>query len=293
MAEKTERPKAWPDVRKQMRHRWATPFRWLEWLCEWLAYFLSQWAVVDILQYAAKFTIVATVVAYFVTAHAHRLQEAREDLRRFEELQRQTQQQRRANHYQAWQMLNSAAGKRGDAGRGQALLDLYADGVTFMRIDLEGAVLSGIQLYTNGRACFQNANLKSCQLDDAHLNANFFRANLDHARLDRAILTNTCFTSANLMEASLIQAHLDGAIFTNASLKNANFRNANLTNAKLVKADLEGVIFEEAILCGVNLSAVENWRKIRSLRAANIYGIVNPPEGFLQWAREQGAKAMP
>jgi hypothetical protein len=35
------------------------------------------------------------------------------------------------------------------------------------------------------------------------------------------------------------------------------------------------------------------WRDIKSIQGANIYGVRNPPEGFIRWALENGARSTP
>jgi len=304
MSERSEKPLTWAERKSRIqRCRWKTPFQYAEWLCEWVAYGLSRWAFVDVLDYAGRFTILVTVVAFFVNA-------AQEAANRQQELVRQTEQQRKTKHYQAWQMLNSAAGKPGNAGRNQALSDLYADGVSFERIDLEGAVLNGIRLDTNGPVDFQYANLSAAQFGDARLTranfrmadlslavlstascarADFEKANLDHARLDGTDLMGANFKSARLTNATLAGARLDGANLTHARLAHANLTGAILTNANLTSACLSNAVFRNADLRGANLSSVDNWKQIKSMKDANIRGVRHPPKDFIEWAKDKGA----
>ena len=44
-----------------------------------------------------------------------------------------------------------------------------------------------------------------------------------------------------------------------------------------------------ADLGGADLSGIIDWRSIASLRQANLQGVRNAPEGFLEWAKQQGA----
>jgi len=43
------------------------------------------------------------------------------------------------------------------------------------------------------------------------------------------------------------------------------------------------------ILNGADLTNIKNWRQIESIEKANIYGVKNPPDGFVEWAMENGA----
>jgi uncharacterized protein YjbI with pentapeptide repeats len=72
-----------------------------------------------------------------------------------------------------------------------------------------------------------------------------------------------------------------------------------LTNAVLSKVDLAGALLDDADLSGVSLQNtnledadlrnVQNWRRIASIEGSNLHGVLNPPDGFLQWAMANGA----
>ena len=74
-----------------------------------------------------------------------------------------------------------------------------------------------------------------------------------------------------------------------ANLSGANLYDANLANADLVGADLSGAILLEAKLVEANLANIKNWRDIKSIENANIYEVKNPPDGFIDWAKDHGA----
>ncbi|MBW4599842.1 MAG: pentapeptide repeat-containing protein [Calothrix sp. FI2-JRJ7] len=144
-------------------------------------------------------------------------------------------------HYQAWQMINSAAGQKTSGGRIQALQDLNKDGVSLQGLDVSGAYLAGINLqkanlwYANlSNANLSNANLSNANLKFANLSkAGLGEANLVGANLAGANLSNTYSRSANLSNANLFGANLSNANLSNANLSNANLSNANLSNANL------------------------------------------------------------
>ena len=73
---------------------------------------------------------------------------------------------------------------------------------------------------------------------------------------------------------------------------NADLENADLVGANLAGSDLTGASLKNADLRNINISGI-NWRKILSIQGANIYGVRNPPDGFLPWAIEHGAQSAP
>lgn len=79
---------------------------------------------------------------------------------------------------------------------------------------------------------------------------------------------------ANLNQASLVKANLAGAHLTRAHLTRAKLVRANLTEAKLGRADLTDL-------------SVRGW-KHRYWYETNIYGVINPPEGFRNWVLTYG-----
>ncbi len=79
---------------------------------------------------------------------------------------------------------------------------------------------------------------------------------------------------AKLRTANLGLANLQGADLRGAQLRAANLREANLQDAVLVGADLTGSDLRGAVLTNADLrDAILRW--------ANVYGVRNPPGGFL------------
>ena len=58
--------------------------------------------------------------------------------------------------------------------------------------------------------------------------------------------------------------------------------------AKIGGADFVGADLREADFAGVI-----DWKSINSFNLANIHGIQNPPPGFIEWAKKNGAVDMP
>lgn len=198
------RPADWREFRLRVRHRWLRPFLFSEWAFAYLAYFLSRWSLLEVLEYAGRFSVLVAVIVYFGESG-------------------ERQQQK---HYQAWQVINTAEGKGGNGGRIDALEQLNADGVSLTGVDVVDAFLQGVQL---DRAELRRADFRSADLRNAH-----FR---------NAILIDADFRSANLRGADLRRADLSGAKLNRADLTGADLSGANLTDVVLIEADLSDANF--------------------------------------------------
>jgi uncharacterized protein YjbI with pentapeptide repeats len=66
-------------------------------------------------------------------------------------------------------------------------------------------------------------------------------------------------------------------------MKDADLVGSDLTGANLSHSDLGS-----ADLRFANLSGMQ-WQEIKSIKSANIAGIKSAPEGFIQWALQNGA----
>jgi len=164
-------------------------------------------------------------------------------------------------HYQAWQVINTAQGKGGSGGRIEALQELNADKVALVGVDASSGFLQGVHLER----------------------ANLLRADLSAADLRGSTFQSADMTFANLHSANLRNADLRHTILSNVDLSDADLVGSNLTGAKLDSADLSA-----ADLRRVNLTDAD-WRRIASIKAANIAGIRNAPQGFREWALKNGA----
>jgi uncharacterized protein YjbI with pentapeptide repeats len=249
-----ERPDAWPERRKRISHTWTLPFWATEWVFEWIAFALSRWTFLDVLEYLEGFSVLVAVIFYF-SESGDRLKQ---------------------KHYQAWQVINTAQGKGGSGGRIEALEELNSDRVSLLGVDVSGAFLQGLRLERARlqRADFSAADLRDCDLAFADLSgaqlrsANFRQGNLGNVNFQGAFLKTADLTGANLTGANFDDAHLEEADLSGVDLSGATLMNADLTNATLS-----------------NL----RWREIRSLQNANITGIKDPPDGFVAWAMQHGA----
>src|ERR1035441_6664330 len=89
--EEKKRPPTWQQRRQRVRRRWTGPFHAIAWSFDWLAYGLSQWAFLELLEYLGIFSVLVAVIFYFTESGDRRKQK----------------------HYQAWQVINTAQGKGG------------------------------------------------------------------------------------------------------------------------------------------------------------------------------------
>jgi len=158
---------------------------------------------------------------------------------------------RKRDHYEAWQVINSARGQSGSGGRIQALEDLNRD-----EVNLEGlsVPLAHLQLIQLKNAKLRNSNFKKANLVGANLGG----ANLEHTNLEGAILKDATF-----VDAKFCDANLKGANFLRSDLRGVSFRYADLRGVNFLGSDLRGALFsgsklgkanfERAILRGANL----------------------------------------
>ncbi|HTT61278.1 MAG TPA: pentapeptide repeat-containing protein [Bryobacteraceae bacterium] len=192
------------------RSRAALPLHALEWSLEWCAYYLSRWALLEVLEYLSILSVLVGVVFYFS-----------------ESGDRQKQK-----HYQAWQVINTAQGKGGSGGRIEALQELNADHVPLVGVNAAGAFLQGVRL---AGANLLRADLEACDLRNANLQA---------ADLEYANLRSANFRQANLRRLKLANADLSDADLVNADLSGADLSGTNLENADLRNTDLQGILWK-------------------------------------------------
>src|SRR5271170_1603134 len=217
-----ERPDPWPQQKQSIKHAWTLPFWAIEWVLEWVAYALSRWTFLDVLEYLEGFSVLIAVIFYF-SESGNRLKQ---------------------KHYQAWQVINTAQGKGGNGGRIEALEELNEDHVSLVGVDVSGAFLQGLHLEKGdlarailNAADVRNAIVVSSDLRDADLRFADFRA---------CHCVRTSFRGAMLDEADFWGADLSGVDLTDASLVNTDLRNTNLLGIKwkgiktLKMADIAG-----------------------------------------------------
>src|SRR5271169_2040364 len=233
------RPEPWQTQRAGLRHSWLVPLLAIDWLFQWIAFVLSRWSFLEVLEYLSSFSILVAVIFYF-SESGDRLKQ---------------------KHYQAWQVINTSQGKGGSGGRIEALQELDQDGVPLVGVDVSGAFLQGIRL--------------------------------PRARLVRADFNGVDARNSDFQGADFMGANLHSGNFRGSNLSGANFQDADLGDADFCSANLNGAALDGATLDAADLGNSDvgkvQWRKIKSLKGANIRQVRNAPEGFIQWATQHGA----
>ncbi len=220
-----EKPGAFADGVARLQHRWMVPFFAFDWVWEWVAYFLSHWNFLEVLEYMSSFGVLVAVLFYF-SESGDRVKQ---------------------RHYQAWQVVNTAQGKGGSGGRIDALQELNADRVPLIGVDVSGAFLQGIDL---AGAKLVRANFSSADLR----NSKFHQADLQDCNLSSANLRDSNLHQANLRTADLTESDLTGADLSGAQLAGVKLDGADLTGANLA-----GVIWKDiASVKGTEIHGVKN-----------------------------------
>jgi hypothetical protein len=210
---------------------------------DWVAYVLSNWSFLEVLEYLGTFSVLIGVIFYF-SESGDRVKQ---------------------RHYQAWQVINTAQGKGGSGGRIEALQELNADKVPLVGVDVSSAFLQGL-------------NLKG---------ANLMRADFSSTDLRNSNLIGVNFTLANLHSANLRDSSLDHVVFAKADLADAD-----LAGSSVADADLSDTVLDNSDLRQADLKDIQ-WQRMKSIKGANIAGVRNAPEGFVRWAKNNGAVERP
>jgi Pentapeptide repeats (8 copies) len=205
------RPQPWRTRRAEITHSWMLPFAAFEYPFEWLAYLLSRWSFLEVLEYLGSFSILIAVIFYF-SESGDRLKQ---------------------KHYQAWQVINTAQGKGGSGGRIDALQELNMDGVPLIGVDVAGAFLQGVSL---PRAKLVRANFNAVDARNSDFeHADFSTANLRSGNFRNSNLSDADFEDADLGDGDFCSANLSGADLSGATLDGADLGNTDLANIKWQK----------------------------------------------------------
>jgi hypothetical protein len=219
------RPAPWANRKSRTRHRWLIPLLAIDFAWEWLAFLLSNWSFLEVLEYLGSFSILIGVIFWFGESGDRILQ----------------------SHYQAWQVINTAQGKGGSGGRIEALQQLNADHIPLTGVDVSSAFLQGLRL---PRAKLTRSNLSAADLRNSDLHsADLTWADLHFANLRNSNLEHVVFDNANMHDCDL----------TAADLAQAHFDQADLTNADLHSADLRAIVWQHiAAISNANITGIKN-----------------------------------
>ena len=248
------RPEPWSRYTERAKYRWLVPFIAIEWVWAWLAYWLSGWAFLEVLEYFGTLSLLLAVISYF--------SESKDRIKQ--------------KHYQAWQVINSAQGKGGSGGRIDALEELHADGVPLVGVDVSGAFLQGIDLGRANllRANFRAADVRGGNLNGAHMQHVYLTsANFRGATFQNADLRNATLQDADLTEVNLGEADFEGANLAKVDLRNSDFRNTKwqkiegikLANVFGIKNAPAGFLNWEIQNGAISTESDTEWRRQRTL----------------------------
>src|SRR6266568_294335 len=174
MRQPRSQPAPWKVSKQRHARRWMLPFIALEWIWEWVAFALSNWVFLEVLEYLGTFSVLIAVIFYF-SESGDRIKQ---------------------RHYQAWQVINTAQGKGGSGGRVEALQELNADKIPLVGVDVSSAFLQGVHLE---HANLLRANLVAVDLRGANLtSADLTYADLHDANLRDSTLRNASFSNADM-----------------------------------------------------------------------------------------------
>jgi Pentapeptide repeats (8 copies) len=239
-----ERPESWATGRGRIKRSWLVSFFAIEWGCEWVAYFLSNWKFLEVLEYMGSLSVLVAVLFYFSESGDRTKQ----------------------RHYQAWQVINTAQGKGGSGGRIEALQELNADRVPLVGVDVSGSFLQRVNL--------ENAHL---------VRATFSAADLRNSNFRLADFTDADLKSANFRESNLTRANFYGADLDKCDLHGSDLTEANLVDAELDNADLGSANLSGIVWSGIrsiknaNVEGVKN-APPRFVEWAIQHGAVRTPE---------------
>jgi hypothetical protein len=225
LLEPRKRPEPWRTQRAALRHSWLLPLLAIDWIFDWIAFGLSHWSFLEVLEYLGSFSVLVAVIFYF-SESGDRLKQ---------------------KHYQAWQVINTAQGKGGSGGRIEALQELDEDGVPLVGVDVSGAFLQGIRL---PRAGLLRSNLNAVDARNSDFQgADFTAADLHSGNFRESNLSGANLRDADLGEADLCSARLNGAVLDGATLDAADLGNTDLGDLKWQKI---------RSLKGANIAQVRN-----------------------------------
>jgi len=63
--EERQRPASWTQYKQSIRNPWSKPWHVIELVFQWIAYFLSRWAFLAVLEYVGMFSVLFGVIFYY------------------------------------------------------------------------------------------------------------------------------------------------------------------------------------------------------------------------------------
>jgi uncharacterized protein YjbI with pentapeptide repeats len=109
-------------------------------------------------------------------------------------------------------------------------------------------------------------------------------------------LTHVNLQNVNVSQIDFRKTVLDRANFSGSRIYFGNFNEVALNWADLSNSYLRGSDFKKAILHAVDLRNADlsniEWNERTLVAFANIHGVKNAPDGFIEWALDNGAVSM-
>lgn len=153
-------------------------------------------------------------------------------------------------------------------------------------INLHDAALS--------EAWLDSADLRKISFRGAELKkANFNMADLRESVFRFSDVQGATFISSNIEGGQIMFSNGQGAVFSNAVLRNANINQTDLRGALMNGADVSGATIFKVNLEDADLDGLVGWETLEGIDGTNIAGVRNPPDGFVEWALENGAISQP
>jgi hypothetical protein len=283
MGKEETRPKLWEEKSASCKGWLCRQFLRLEWWCEWAAYWLSKRAFLKVLEYLGKLTLLVSLILWIHPGYQQRKEAA--------------DNSKKSRHYVAWQTINSAVGKPGNAGRNDALEDLSRDSVP----------LTGISL-TGGAVIIGPLNLSKSRMERADFsggyyeNVNFSRAELTLSKWDDTICERCDFRGASLWGVTFKHSSFVLCDFGYAGegknqrpsdfiMQFAGNQMSEFRICNFVGADSPLGIWQNVSFFNCNLAFATLWQPAigtnSSLFCCNLYGATTSSPEFIKWAYGQ------
>lgn len=221
-------------------------------------------------------------------------------------------ERRQEQRLRYFEVIQSRTAKGPSRAVKEALEGLVADHDTLEKLNLSGAWLYRARLrgallpYASlDSSLLDSADLRRAVLSEAHiLHASLNGARFDDATMERADLSESraynpsmqrvwlrrgrlrrvSFEYALMDSAEMFAVQMDSASLVNSDLHNAALGAANLRSTDLSGTEFSGTRLAGADLRQAKLKDIKNWRGIRCLEGANLFGVRDAPAGFIEWA---------
>ena len=290
MKSEREKPKQFQAWLNDKPCRVPHGLMWFEWQCERLSYRLGRWAFLEVLEYVGKLGILVAAIAYIVPGCHERKQAA-------ESAKQAAVEARKSRQYVAWQTINSAVGKPGDAGRANALQDLSKDGVRMDGISLSGhVVLLGPLNLSNAkmaRADFSDAEIEKVNLADAELmmsrwdNTKSIYCDFRGASFWTVAFKNTTFSFCDFGNSGEGKNQRPAVfLVTMESDQKSSFMMCNFASAELPLGIWNSVSFAWCNFANAHFGHPAIGTNV-SMEYCNLFGATASSPDFIKWAYHQ------